>query len=125
MGQVLVRKGDEGAEIFFLVEGIAAVVVDDKEVSVMKPVTFFGEMGVSTVVAKTDCVVVIVTKQKLNEILALPQHEEAKKLVESFAADKELWWKTQHYVTVQQGFGAEFAHGIAREEIKKVKRMQN
>ncbi|ORY50731.1 camp-binding domain-like protein [Rhizoclosmatium globosum] len=127
MGQVLVRKGDEGAEIFFLVEGIAAVVVDEKEVSVMKPVTFFGEMGVlfefkrtATVVAKTDCVVVIVTKQKLNEILSLPQHEEAKKLVESFAADKESWWKTQHYVTVQQGFGAEFAHGIAREEIKKL-----
>ncbi|KAJ3074734.1 hypothetical protein HDU98_010419 [Podochytrium sp. JEL0797] len=117
-GQVLVKKGDEGAEIYFLVEGTVSVVVDEKSITDMQPVTFFGELGVlfkfkrtATVVAKTDCIVVVVTKQKLGEILTV--HPAVKALVDDFAANKEAWWSKQQYVSSNKNFGAEFANEIA------------
>ncbi|ORY50869.1 camp-binding domain-like protein [Rhizoclosmatium globosum] len=124
-GQFLVRKGDEGAEIYFLTEGTATVILDNHGSTDLQPVTFFGELGVlfkfrrtATVVAKTNCIVVVVTKQKLNEIVANDQ--EIKKLVEDFTARKQEWWEKQRYDQGQTNFGAEFVNGIAREEIKKL-----
>ncbi|KAJ3074735.1 hypothetical protein HDU98_010420 [Podochytrium sp. JEL0797] len=124
-GQILVHKGDEGAEIFFLIEGTVSVVVDEKSITDMQPNTFFGELGMlfkfkrtATVVAKTDCIVVVVTKQKLEEIIT--ENPSIKSVVDDFAANKEAWWSRQQYVSSNQHFGAEFANEIAREEIKKL-----
>ncbi|KAJ3068051.1 hypothetical protein HDU99_003307, partial [Rhizoclosmatium hyalinum] len=45
-GQFLVKKGDEGAEIYFLTEGTATVILDNQGSTDLQPVTFFGELGV-------------------------------------------------------------------------------
>ncbi|KAI9332664.1 cyclic nucleotide-binding-like protein [Obelidium mucronatum] len=125
MGQIIVKKGEEGAEIFFLTEGIVSVVLEDKELSVLNAPIFFGELGVlfkfqrtATVVAKTDCTMVVVTKQKLDEIIV--GNPAVRQLVDDFSSNKEIWWKKQQYVREQQNFGAEFAHDIARKDIKKL-----
>ncbi|KAJ3074733.1 hypothetical protein HDU98_010418 [Podochytrium sp. JEL0797] len=124
-GQILVQKGDQGAEIYFLVKGTASVVVDENSVVDLTPNAFFGELGVlfnfkrsATVVAKTDCIVVVITKQKLEEITSA--HPDVKALVDEFAANKEVWWYKQQYISSNMSFGAEFATEIAREEIKKL-----
>ncbi|KAJ3080857.1 hypothetical protein HDU99_007234 [Rhizoclosmatium hyalinum] len=72
----------------------------------------------ATVIAKTDSTMVVVTKQKLDEIIS--QNNDVKRVVDSFAADKESWWKKQQYIRSQEKFGAEFAHDIAREDIRKL-----
>ncbi|KAJ3070696.1 hypothetical protein HDU98_006297 [Podochytrium sp. JEL0797] len=124
-GQIIVKKGDEGAEIFFLTEGSVSVIVDDKELSVLNAPVFFGELGVlfrikrsATVLAKTDSTMVVVTKQKLDEIVEA--HPSVRNLVESFSLNKETWWKNQQYVSGQAQFGAEFARDLARADIKKL-----
>ncbi|KAI8618482.1 cyclic nucleotide-binding-like protein [Chytriomyces sp. MP71] len=124
-GQVIIRKGEEGAEIFFLVKGKVSVVVDDKEVTVLRPTTFFGEMGVlfsfkrtATIYAKTDCELVVVTKQKMYDIIS--ENEEVQRQVNDFMTGKEEWWNRQQYIISQEKFGAEFAHTIARDSIRKL-----
>ncbi|KAJ3028487.1 UNVERIFIED_CONTAM: hypothetical protein HDU68_001555 [Siphonaria sp. JEL0065] len=140
-GQTLLKKGKEGTKIYFLLEGTVSVVVNDKGITYLQPVTFFGELGVcksfrkisayvdnrqtvfkfkrtATVMAKTNCVVLVVTKQKLAEIVT--QNNAVKILMDEFTADKEAWWKQQQYIKANENFGAEFISEIAREEIKKV-----
>ncbi|KAI8618481.1 cyclic nucleotide-binding-like protein [Chytriomyces sp. MP71] len=125
-GQIIIRKGEEGAEIFFLVKGSVSVVVDRKEVTVLHPTTFFGEMGVlflfkrtATVIAKTsDCELVVVTKQKMQDIVS--SNKKVRDQVAAFTESKEVWWKRQQYVLSQEKFGAEFANDIARNNIKKL-----
>ncbi|KAJ3028497.1 UNVERIFIED_CONTAM: hypothetical protein HDU68_001565 [Siphonaria sp. JEL0065] len=125
VGQIIVKKGEEGAEIFFLTEGVVSVVLEDKELSVLNAPIFFGELGVlfkfqrtATVVAKSDCTMVVVTKQKLDEIIAV--NPEVRALVDDFSSNKEIWWNKQQYISCQEKFGAEFAHDIARKDIKKL-----
>ncbi|KAJ3237194.1 hypothetical protein HDU78_004218 [Chytriomyces hyalinus] len=127
-GQTIIEKGDEGAEIFFLKEGSVSVVVDEEVVTVMHPITFFGELGVlfplkrtATVIAKSSCEMIVVTKQKMHEIISVdPQ---AMRILEEFSTSKEGWWRRQQYILSHEKFGAEFATDIARNNIKKVKRV--
>ncbi|KAI8617808.1 hypothetical protein BC830DRAFT_64515 [Chytriomyces sp. MP71] len=46
LGHIIVSKGEEAAEMFFLLRGNAQVLVDGKIVSTLNPGTFFGELGV-------------------------------------------------------------------------------
>ncbi|KAJ3405629.1 hypothetical protein HDU80_001042 [Chytriomyces hyalinus] len=123
-GQTIIQKGDEGAEIFFLKEGSVSVVVDEEVVTVMHPITFFGELGVlfplkrtATVIAKSSCEMIVVTKQKMHEIISVdPQ---AMRILEEFSTSKEGWWRRQQYILSHEKFGAEFATDIARNNIKK------
>ncbi|KAI8617807.1 cyclic nucleotide-binding-like protein [Chytriomyces sp. MP71] len=72
----------------------------------------------ATVLAKTACTLAVITKQKLDEIIATDPEIRAR--VNDFSASKEAWWKEQQYVESQEKFGAEFANEIGRKEIKKI-----
>ncbi|KAI9328940.1 cyclic nucleotide-binding-like protein [Obelidium mucronatum] len=96
-----------------------------KGVHISKLASFFGELGVlfkfkrtATVTAITDCALLVVMKQRMDE--AISSNAELIKIVEEFAANKEAWWKGQKYVSSQASFGAEFAHDIARKDIRKL-----
>ncbi|KAJ3232629.1 hypothetical protein HDU81_002834 [Chytriomyces hyalinus] len=124
-GMPIVSKGDEAAEMFFLIKGSAQVVVDDKVVAVLTPGTFFGELGIlfqmkrtATVIAKSDCVMAVITKQKLHEIIS--SDTKSKEQFEQLSASKEAWWKEQQYIRSQEKFGAEFANEIGRKKIKTI-----
>ncbi|KAI9328939.1 cyclic nucleotide-binding-like protein [Obelidium mucronatum] len=124
-GQAVITKGEEAAEIFFLLDGTVSVELTDTNHTHLRPTSFFGELGVlykfkrtATVRALTDCVLLVVTKQRMDE--AMDQDPETKKIVEDFAIRKEEWWKTQKYLAQQERFGAEFAQDIARKDLKKV-----
>ncbi|KAI9328941.1 cyclic nucleotide-binding-like protein [Obelidium mucronatum] len=51
---------------------------------------------------------------------AINSEPQLSKLVENFAAHKDDWWKDQKYLDSQESFGAEFAHDIARKDLRKV-----
>ncbi|KAJ3379923.1 hypothetical protein HDU84_006317 [Entophlyctis sp. JEL0112] len=122
-GQVIVSEGEEGAEIFFVASGSVAVLVNNTELTIMSSPTFFGELGIlfkftrtATIVAKTDCLLVVVTKQKLDEILAT-SNSAVQLIMEEFTASKEVWWKQQQ-ITPLKNFGSEFSNDIARQDLK-------
>ncbi|ORY40457.1 camp-binding domain-like protein, partial [Rhizoclosmatium globosum] len=127
-GQKIISKGEEGREIFFLMEGRVSVLLDesDEEKAVtLQPTTFFGELGVlfeikrtATVIAKTDCMLLVVLKHKLDE--AVNQNAEIKQLVLQFATDKEAWWQMQEYMKNHGQFGGEFVQDIMRKDLKKL-----
>ncbi|KAJ3135015.1 Protein phosphatase 2C 1 [Physocladia obscura] len=120
-GQTIIKKGDEAAEMFFLIEGVVAIIVDDEELSQLEPPAFFGELGfrrTASVVAKVDSTMVVVTKEKLD--LIINNKPELKASVEFFSSNKETWWQKQQYVSEQEKFGAEFAFDIARKDIKRL-----
>ncbi|KAI8621674.1 cyclic nucleotide-binding-like protein [Chytriomyces sp. MP71] len=73
----------------------------------------------ATVIAKTNSTMVVVTKQKLDEILS--SHPTIRELVDHFSNNKETWWKKQQYVLSQEKFGAEFSKDIVREDLKKLR----
>ncbi|KAI9345532.1 cyclic nucleotide-binding-like protein [Obelidium mucronatum] len=124
-GQPIVTKGEEGAEIFFIWSGAVSIFVEERELSHLQQPVFFGELGVlfkfrrtATVVAKTDTVLIVVTKQKLDEIIGT--NPEVQQKVDEFSANKEVWWLKQQYTSGQEKFGSEFANDIARKNIRKL-----
>ncbi|KAJ3347590.1 hypothetical protein HDU83_001949 [Entophlyctis luteolus] len=135
-GQTVIQKGEESAEIFFLLKGVVSVIAEDKPITDLHPVSFFGELGVpdfktggghrsvfkfkrsATVVAKTNCVILVVMKHKVDE--AIENSPEAQASMVAFSKDKDKWWQSRKYVNVQQKFGGEFAQDIARKRIGKL-----
>ncbi|KAJ3390047.1 hypothetical protein HDU84_007995 [Entophlyctis sp. JEL0112] len=124
-GQFIVKKGDKGAEIFFLIEGTLAVIVDGKAVSTLQPITFFGELGLlletyrtATVVAKTDCTIIVVTKITVDSAVA--QSMQARAKLAEFASNKEDWWNRHKYVQGHDKFGAEFSVDLVRPGLSKL-----
>ncbi|KAJ3232630.1 hypothetical protein HDU81_002835 [Chytriomyces hyalinus] len=119
------RPSSTSPEIFFLMEGSVSVVVDEEVVTVLHPVTFFGELGVlfplkrtATVIAKSTCEMIVVTKQKMQEVIS--SDPQAMRILEEFSTSKEGWWRRQQYILSHEKFGAEFATDIARNNIKKL-----
>lgn len=81
-GQSIIRQGDEGRELFFLVEGEAAATKilnpgeDAKEVKQYKVGDYFGELALlrnepraANVVAKTDCLCVSMDRHAFKRML--------------------------------------------------------
>ncbi|KAJ3066819.1 hypothetical protein HDU98_009917 [Podochytrium sp. JEL0797] len=130
-GQTVIRKGEEGAEMFFLLEGRVSVLLNEGDgnsiTTTLTPVTFFGELGVlfkfqrtASVIAKTDCKLLVVMKHKMYEVV--DRDPQVRAIVDNFIAHKELWMSEQKYSsTKKEGFGAEFMLDIARKDIKKQK----
>ncbi|KAI9094618.1 cyclic nucleotide-binding-like protein [Phlyctochytrium arcticum] len=126
-GQPIITKGDMGAEIFFIEEGQADVMTqlpDGAEVplATLNASQFFGELGVlfdnprsATVQARTDCRLLVLTKQKIDEVLQ--NFPDCERRVRQFAEDKATWWNAQSY---KQGFGGEFITNIAKKDISKI-----
>ncbi|KAJ3028498.1 UNVERIFIED_CONTAM: Protein phosphatase 2C 1 [Siphonaria sp. JEL0065] len=111
-GQIIITKGEEGAEMFFIVDGVVAVVVDGKEL-------IFKFRRTATIVAKSDCILAVVTKQKLDEIVEAA-NQAVQLIMEEFTINKEIWWKQQQYIKAQEKFGAEFVNDIARKDLKSL-----
>ncbi|KAJ3220262.1 hypothetical protein HDU67_003277 [Dinochytrium kinnereticum] len=115
-GQTIITKGDEGAEMFFLISGKVAVVNDNVVVSLLESGSFFGELGI--LISQTDCELLVLTKQKIEEAVA--GHEELREKLLECSNSKEAWWKKQKYADSVDHFGGEFVGDIARMDLKKV-----
>lgn len=81
-GQLIIRQGDEGRELFFLVDGEAAATKiinpgeDAKEVKQYKVGDYFGELALlrnepraANVVAKTECLCVSMDRHAFKRML--------------------------------------------------------
>ncbi|MEM7292980.1 MAG: Stp1/IreP family PP2C-type Ser/Thr phosphatase, partial [Pseudomonadota bacterium] len=75
-GEVVVREGDDGDDMYVLLAGEANVSVGDKQVAVLKAGGHFGEMGLidksprsATVKTNTDAVMLNLKRDKLFELL--------------------------------------------------------
>jgi CRP-like cAMP-binding protein len=75
-GKVLAQQGDIGFDLMIVVEGIAEVTRDGNVVSEVGPGHFIGEMAVlserprnATLTAKTDVVVLVLTRSGLDQLL--------------------------------------------------------
>jgi len=76
-GEVLVREGRRGNELFVIVDGTAEVARDGATVATLKPGDYFGELAVlrpaprtATVTATTDMELLIVTARELAILMA-------------------------------------------------------
>jgi CRP-like cAMP-binding protein len=86
LGEVIIRQGDEGEELFIVEEGEVSVLVgrpggSTAEVARLGRGKFFGEMSLmtgerrsATVQAASDCALVKVDKESFHEILAEAPH---------------------------------------------------
>ncbi|KAJ3162650.1 hypothetical protein HDU86_003623 [Geranomyces michiganensis] len=127
-GQVIITKGERGAEMFFLEKGDVTVMaagaagLDDVPLAKLSDKSFFGELGVlfdqartANVQAANDCHLIVITRQKIQA--ALQPFPELQERLALFARDRERWWDTKEY---KAGFGMEFIANIARQDIQKL-----
>ncbi|KAJ3109252.1 hypothetical protein HDU97_007746 [Phlyctochytrium planicorne] len=124
-GDVIVNKGDEAAEMFFLTKGSVGVVHENSIVSLLQPGDFFGELGIlfslrrtASVICQSDCELLVLTKQKILEISSTDSLVKAK--MHEWSNNKEIWWKRQKYSGELDHFGGEFVGDIARQDIRKI-----
>jgi CRP/FNR family transcriptional regulator, cyclic AMP receptor protein len=75
-GEVLVRQGDHGRELYVILRGAAEVFVGRRKVSELTPGDFFGEMALlspgprsATVTARTDMRVMVLDSRALDVIM--------------------------------------------------------
>ena len=74
-GEVLYREGNEADDMYILLEGVLQVTVGGKEVNLITPIGFAGELEtlsgeprLATVTAKGDCVLMRLNKTELSVI---------------------------------------------------------
>ncbi|KAJ3411393.1 hypothetical protein HDV05_002318 [Chytridiales sp. JEL 0842] len=108
-GSVLVIEGTEAAELYFLVGGSVTIWSGGKEISGLQAPAFFGELGIlfqmnrtATVIAETDCFLVVITKQKLDSTLQM--YPDSQEKLAALTKSKSTWWAQQNYVTPASGF---------------------
>ena len=138
--QYILQAGDTSFEMYFILEGDVEVInhyndydsawsdTHEDNVTVLTTLSkgsFFGEIGMlfgtkrtASVQAKTDCTMMVVTKQKLDE--ALNRFPEMKERVKVLTEKKAEWWEAQKYLPLNPRFGAEFVGDISRKDVKKV-----
>lgn len=70
-GEIIIKQGDTGTEIFSLIDGIAETEVDGNQVGEILPDQLFGAISVltsrpsiATVKAMTDCMVIVLSKKQ-------------------------------------------------------------
>ena len=75
-GKVLAREGTPGREFYVILDGKAAVSIDDREVATLGPGDFFGEMAlldqgprVATVVASTSMEVAVLDPREFSTLI--------------------------------------------------------
>jgi CRP-like cAMP-binding protein len=75
-GTEIVRRGDEGDDMFFISKGEASVMVGDHEVAVLSDGSFFGEQALlfggqrtATIVAKTLCQVYALSREDFDSMI--------------------------------------------------------
>lgn len=71
VGEVIFRDGDDGSEMFAVVEGAVEIYKHEKRVATLKPSDVFGEMALidheqrcATAVAQTDCKLAVISERR-------------------------------------------------------------
>ena len=80
-GAMIIRQGDRGRKFYVLINGTAAVLSEDKQISQLNAGDYFGEMALlddevrkASVVAETDCKCFNIDRPTFNKILGNLQH---------------------------------------------------
>ncbi|TPX39267.1 hypothetical protein SeMB42_g06385, partial [Synchytrium endobioticum] len=133
-GEFILQAGDSSFEMYFILDGQVDVInADDENMSILSTLasgSFFGEIGMlfgtsrtASVQAKTDCTLVVVTKQKLDDALA--RFPDMRARVSVLTAKKAEWWNAQKYIPSLPRFGAEFVGDISRQDVRKLHLFRN
>jgi CRP-like cAMP-binding protein len=76
-GEVLVKEGSVGAELFVILEGAARVLRQERKVATLGPGDFFGDLSLldraprnATVVAATPVELIVIRQPAFDELLA-------------------------------------------------------
>lgn len=92
-GALIIRQGDKGRNFYVLVDGMASVLADDKQVSELKSGDYFGEMALlddeirkASVVATTECKCFNIDRPTFNRILGSLQHVMARETMQRLEA---------------------------------------
>jgi CRP-like cAMP-binding protein len=80
-GEVMARQGEGGHEFLVIVDGKARVDIDGREIAVLTPGEFFGEIALldggprtATVVAETDVVAEVIGQREFDGVVAGAPH---------------------------------------------------
>ena len=84
-GDIICREGDECNEMYIVIDGILQVLIGGKELNLLTPIGFVGELGV---ISGTPCSETIVAKSE-STLLKIDREE----LFSLFENDKELYTK--------------------------------
>jgi F-box/leucine-rich repeat protein 7 len=121
----IVTEGDEAKAMYWLVRGAVAVTSRDGESihAELKPGAFFGEIGVlmdrprtATIVARTRCLLVVLTKESFRKIL--PRFPDVERAIREEALERLMILekkKDDHYEQVSK------ATGMTRRGSKRVR----
>lgn len=131
-GELVVRKGFVGTELYFVHSGKVAVLDDESHpdgpqtVSTLGPDQFFGEFGLLLKVPRTasvrsdsqDTVLLILTASQLTSVVKNTVFEDGVHLA---LAELEKWWRMMDYkIGRTPDFGNEFFTDLARQRLQQL-----
>ncbi|KAJ3118719.1 hypothetical protein HK098_005849 [Nowakowskiella sp. JEL0407] len=123
----IIRKGEVGRAMFFVLKGEVNVVSEDDEtiINVMKEQSFFGEIGVlfsvprtATCRAKGRCVILILTKEKLHR--AVEPYPKVAEAIALIAEERFQSYVKQKEAAADMEFGEELKLGITKDDLQNV-----
>jgi CRP-like cAMP-binding protein len=123
----VLRKGEEGRALFFILRGEIEVISEDGETvyNVMKENSFFGELALLFAIprtascrAKGKTIIMVLTKEKLEKVAM--SNAEVSKAIAHIAEERYQLYKKQMEAEINCDFGDEVALGITKEELKNV-----
>ncbi|KAJ1558403.1 hypothetical protein HK096_001296 [Nowakowskiella sp. JEL0078] len=125
--EYIIRKGEVGRAMFFVLKGEVAVVSEDGEtiINLMKEQSFFGEIGVLFSVPRTAscrargrCVILILTKEKLHK--AVEPYPKVADAIALIAEERFQSYVKQKETEVEVDFGDELKLGITKDDLQNV-----
>ncbi|KAJ3170000.1 hypothetical protein HDU87_000523 [Geranomyces variabilis] len=123
----VIRKGEVGRAMFFVLRGEVEVVTEDGEtvINVMKEESFFGEIGVLFSVPRTAscrargrCIILTLTKDGLQKAVA--NHTEVAETIQSIAEERFASYMKQMETSMLVEFGQELKLGMTQNDLKKI-----
>ncbi|KAJ3168607.1 hypothetical protein HDU88_001499 [Geranomyces variabilis] len=123
----VIRKGEVGRAMFFVLRGEVEVVSEDGEtvINVMKEESFFGEIGVLFSVPRTAscrargrCIILTLTKDGLQK--AVLNHPEVAETIQSIAEERFASYMKQMETSMLVEFGQELKLGMTQNDLKKI-----
>ncbi|KAJ3244442.1 hypothetical protein HDU78_010986 [Chytriomyces hyalinus] len=126
-GEFVVRKGEIGKAMFFVLKGEVEVISEDGEtiLNVMKEQSFFGEIGVLFSVPRTAscraygrCMILALTKERLQKVLQLyPKVAEA---ISILAEERYAAHMKQKQAAMTVDFEDEINLSVTSDDLKKI-----
>ncbi|KAJ3050221.1 hypothetical protein HK097_008814 [Rhizophlyctis rosea] len=123
----IVRKGEVGRAMFFILRGIVEVVSEDGEtvINVMDEESFFGEIGVlfsvprtATCRARGRCIILTLTKDALKRAVA--DNPSAATTIANIAEERFASYMKQKEGDIVIEFGEELKLGMDHSDLKKI-----